>query len=91
MVTPGVLLSVRPRLLLRLPQPALPVYLPSTLLSLPHLSFPPCSCQTVEEKFMAGLQEAAERQVADGSGVLATVGVGETLALGRYYIWGTGR
>lgn len=40
---------------------------------------------------MAGLQEAAERQVADGSGVLATVGVGETLALGRYYIWGTGR
>lgn len=30
-------------------------------------------------------------QVASGSGLLADVGVGDTLALARYYLWGTGR
>lgn len=45
----------------------------------------------VEDKILAGLQEAAERQVAAGTGVLATVGVNESLALGHYFLFGTGR
>lgn len=40
---------------------------------------------------MTGLVQAAEEQAAAGDGLLATVGVGDTLALGRYYLYGTGR
>lgn len=40
---------------------------------------------------MQGLLDAATEQAAAGHGLLATVGVGDTLALGRYYLFGTGR
>jgi hypothetical protein len=45
----------------------------------------------VEEKIIDALVDAAARQVAQGSGVLATVGVGNTLALGRYFFYGSGK
>lgn len=50
-----------------------------------------CSCAAVEEKLVGGLVEAAEAAAASGRGVLATIGVGDTLALSRYYLYGTGR
>lgn len=37
----------------------------------------------VESKVIDALVRAAERQAARGEGVLSTVGVGDTLALGR--------
>ncbi|KAI7837040.1 hypothetical protein COHA_009117 [Chlorella ohadii] len=48
-------------------------------------------CAVVEQKIIGGLMDAAEEQVASGTGLLSTVGVGDTLALARYYLWGTGR
>lgn len=40
---------------------------------------------------MEGLVEAAEAAAEAGRGVLATIGVGDTLALARYYLYGHGR
>jgi hypothetical protein len=45
----------------------------------------------VEEKIIDALVDAAAAQVAQGSGVLSTVGVGNTLALGRYFFYGSGK
>lgn len=39
----------------------------------------------------ASFPPSAQPQVSSGSGLLSTVGVGDTLALARYYLWGTGR
>lgn len=43
----------------------------------------PSRCTVVESKVIDALVRAAERQAARGEGVLSTVGVGDTLALGR--------
>lgn len=42
----------------------------------------------VEPKITDALVAAARRQITTGEGVLALVGVGDTLSLARYYFYG---
>ncbi len=42
----------------------------------------------VEQKITDALVAAAKRQITTGEGVLALVGVGDTLSLARYYFYG---
>lgn len=42
----------------------------------------------VEQKVTDALVAAARRQITTGEGVLALVGVGDTMALARYYLYG---
>ncbi|KAL4437383.1 hypothetical protein ABPG75_004522 [Micractinium tetrahymenae] len=48
-------------------------------------------CSAVEQKITDALVAAAKRQITTGEGVLALVGVGDTLSLARYYFYGQGK